>query len=43
MEVYLGVIGRKMPKFDIKHIVRDAVDWIHLSGQRKVAGCCELR
>lgn len=30
LEVYLGVIGRKMLKIDIKHIGRDAVDWIHL-------------
>jgi len=30
LEIYLGVIGKKMLKIDIKHIGRDAVDWIHL-------------
>lgn len=30
LEVYVGVIERKMLKTGIKRIGRDAVDWIHL-------------
>lgn len=34
LEEYLGVIGRKMLKMDIKHIGRHAVDWILLAQDR---------
>lgn len=34
LEVYLGVIGRKMLKMDIKHIEWHAVDWILLAQDR---------
>jgi hypothetical protein len=34
LEVYLGVIGRKMLKTDIKYMVGHEVDWIHLVQDR---------
>jgi hypothetical protein len=35
LEEYLGVIGRNMLNIDIKHIGRDAVDWINLAQDRR--------